>query len=132
MKMFLPITGTITPDESKVSSMLSADYGCIYNSDDKGFNLQPHTYDINNIGNLCVQLKSKGITTIITESMPLLTYLLCLEMGLKIFKAKKTLSLQDNIRFQELGQLEIFSAKDTRIDGDCMGACSGCKSTCSS
>ncbi len=132
MKVFIPVTGAAPLYEYSVSSMLSAEFGCVYNSKEKDFQIQEHSYDINSIGNLCVQLKAKGITTIITEAMPLLTYLMCLDMGLKVFKAKKSVSAQDNIKLKEMDLLHEFTAKDTVVDGDCMGACSRCSSTCSS
>ncbi|MBS2098753.1 hypothetical protein [Carboxylicivirga linearis] len=131
MKVFLPMTGTSKPEESTVGPLISADFGCIYNDEDKAYMVEPHSYDIGNIGNLCVQLKARGVKTIITEGMPLLTYLMCMDMGLTVYKAKKA-SPVENILLQEKDELAIFTAKDTVVKGDCMGACSSCSSNCAS
>nr|WP_321453955.1 hypothetical protein [uncultured Carboxylicivirga sp.] len=131
MKVFLPMTGTNAPEESTVGPLISADFGCIYNDENKAFVVEPHSYDIGNIGNLCVQLKAQGVKTIITEGMPLLTYLMCMDMGLTIYKAKRG-SAADNIRMQEADELALFTAKDTVVKGDCMGSCSSCSSHCAS
>ena len=125
------MTGTSKPEESTVGPLISADFGCIYNDEDKAYMVEPHSYDIGNIGNLCVQLKARGVKTIITEGMPLLTYLMCMDMGLTVYKAKKA-SPVENILMQEKDELAIFTAKDTVVKGDCMGACSSCSSNCAS
>lgn len=125
------MTGTSKPEKSTVGPLISADFGCIYNDEDKAYMVEPHSYDIGNIGNLCVQLKARGVKTIITEGMPLLTYLMCMDMGLTVYKAKKA-SPVENILMQEKDELAIFTAKDTVVKGDCMGACSSCSSNCAS
>ncbi len=130
MKVFMPIITATVPEESHVGAMLNANFGCIYSADKKEFDVQPHSYDMNTIGNLLVGLKSKGINTIITNGMPLLSYMLCLEMGFNILKSKSC-SAKENIELAEMEKLDFFTAQDTRVDNDCMGSCSSCSSHCS-
>ena len=131
MKVFMSFTGNISTDQNEVKALLGADFGCIYDSPTNTYNKEIlDAYDGSNIGNLIVQLKSKGVDTIITSNMPLLTFSLCLEMGMLIYKAAEG-SASENIHLLKSNQLKYFTAMDTIVQDDCMGACSKCSSACS-
>ena len=123
MKIIIPVTDDSQGKNIIATGFHNTNFVCIYDSEEKNYQwLNKNEISVNE-GNLCLQLKLRGISTIITSEIELMTLSLFTDVGLKVYKSNAG-SVEQNIKLFELDQLNPFSFKSAIgvINCDCKGS----------
>ena len=123
MKIIIPVIDNEQGKNLLAQGFHNTDYVCVYDSDEITFQwLEKKDISLKE-GNLCIQLKLKGIHTIITSEIELMTLSLFTDSGLKIYKTEVG-SVEENIKLFEANQLKLFTSKTAIgiINCDCSGS----------
>ncbi len=110
MKIIIPVTDNSEGNSIIVSGFHNTNFVCIYDSTANNYQWFNKKEISINEGNLSIQLKLKGISTIITSEIELMTLSLFNDVGLKVYKSE-TDSIEENIKLFELNQLTLFPVK---------------------
>lgn len=129
MKVLLPVQNISDAKHSIADGFHNSEFVCIYNCKDKSFEWLPIAAITKKPGNLSLELKRKGITSVISNSMPFMALSLFMESGLSIFKANG-ISVDENIQLFLNNKLTVLSSKDTSMPSGCSSSCSSCSSSC--
>ena len=130
MKVILPV---VDMDESKnniAASFHKADFVCVYDSETNNYDWFDAAEISSKPGNLSLELKRRGIYTVISKFMPLLAYNLFSESGLKIFRAMSD-DVQENVNLFMDNKLMTFTGQSATELSNCNGSCNSCSSSCS-
>ena len=122
MNIIIPVTDNMEAKDILAPGFHNTEYVCIYESDNDSYKWFKKKDISKKEGNLSIELKRKGIYTIITSQIELMTLVLFNEMGLKVYKAKST-SIIENIKFFHNHQLELFTPKSAIGVLDCVSSC---------
>lgn len=126
MKVIIPVVEDQQTKDLKVDEFRSASKAYIYDCDTKATTLVPFEQLINNLGNLTLELKSKGIYTVISSRMSFLSLSLFLDSQLMVLKAKSS-DLEENLQLYLGNQLEPFNQfAGYGAPGCSPAACSSC------
>jgi predicted Fe-Mo cluster-binding NifX family protein len=101
----------------------NTNFVCIYDTVEKNYQwLNKKEISIKD-GNMCLNLKLKGILTIITSEIELMSLSLFIDAGLKVYKTKAD-NVEENIKMFESNQLTLFNLKAAIgiINCDCKGS----------
>ncbi|MDB4335064.1 NifB/NifX family molybdenum-iron cluster-binding protein, partial [bacterium] len=128
--IILPVVDCQDSKHEMAPGIHNTEYACIYDCDS-------HTYEwlaTNDItqkpGNLSIELKRKGVKTIVSSSMPLMALGLFIESGFTVYKASSD-NLNENIQLFEAQKLDTFTTQHAdEMKGCSSNACSSCSSTC--
>ncbi|MDW7694862.1 hypothetical protein R9C00_08915 [Flammeovirgaceae bacterium SG7u.111] len=130
MKVIIPVVENKNTSHLTVDEFRNASKACIYDCATKTRDLVSIDQLIKNAGNLTVELKAKGIHTVISPNMSFFSLSLFLDSELKVFKAKG-LNLEDNIQLYVENQLEPYNRyAGFGVPGCSPSACSSCASDC--
>jgi predicted Fe-Mo cluster-binding NifX family protein len=128
MKVLIPVIDNRSAKFVLADGLHNADYACIYDSD-------YHTYEwvaTDSIsydpGNLSLELKRKGIYTVISKQMSLMAMGLFAESGLTVLKASSP-NVNENIDLFVRSELKPLTIQSV-LASSCHGSCSSCSSTC--
>lgn len=123
MNIIIPVIDYINAKDCIAQGFHTTDFVCIYNSSDESYKWLEKKSISKKEGNLCVELRRRGILTIITSNIELMSLALYTELGLKVYKAKGE-SVEENIKLFFSNQLEPFTYKNAIgvIDCSCGGA----------
>jgi len=120
MKIIIPVIDNNLGKNVIAPGFHNTDFACIYDKDESTYQwIEKKDLSIKE-GNLSIQLKLKGIYTIITSEIELLTLSLFNDLGLKVYKSN-TGSVEENIKLFESNQLKLFTLKTANgiINCDC-------------
>jgi predicted Fe-Mo cluster-binding NifX family protein len=123
MKIIIPVIDNDQNKNSIAQGFHKTDFVCIYDSVENSYHWHKKSDISKKDGNLCIQLKIKGIYTIITNEIELMTLSLFTDIGLKVYKSDGT-NLVENIKLFESNQLKPFTLKTALgvINCDCSGS----------
>ena len=122
MKVIIPVVDNKEAKHIIAKGFHNTNYVCIYDSLMDTYEWKEKKEISIKEGNLCIQLKLKGIYNIITSDIELMTLALFTEVGLKVSKAIG-LSVEENIKMFFNNGLNVFTYRDAMGVIDC--ACSG-------
>ena len=126
MKVIIPITDCKCSESPRVDEFKNASLACIYDCNTKTSEMVPIKDLIRNAGNLTLELKSKGIFTVISPRMSYMSLSLFLDSQLQVFKSQGA-NLEDNIQMYLDNQLEPFNIfAGVGSSGCSPSACSSC------
>lgn len=130
MKVILPV---IDDDKSKndvAAGFHNSDYVCIYDSEKDTYEWA-HTAEITQqVGNLSIELKRKGIQTIISNQLPMMALSLFIDSGLEVFQAMSK-KVNENIDMLLKDKLPSFTMRSATPPTGCSSsACASCHSDC--
>jgi predicted Fe-Mo cluster-binding NifX family protein len=108
MKIIIPVTENSQGKRIIANGFHNTNYVCIYDSTEKNYQWFDKKEISNNEGNLSLQIKLKGISTIITNEIELMTLSLFTDVGLKVYQSKAG-SIEENIKLFESNQLTPFT-----------------------
>jgi predicted Fe-Mo cluster-binding NifX family protein len=129
MKVIIPVIDNQSGRNNIASGFHNAEYVCIYDCTNTTCEWV-RTKDISNHSGIFGQeLLSQNITTVISQSMPLMALGVFTDCGLKVLKSSGT-NLQYNIELFQKNQLEAITAQTTLVMSACSGSCKSCKTTC--
>lgn len=129
MKVILPVIDNGTDKHIVAGSFHNANFVCIYDLETKQYEWSPTKEITESFGNLSVELKRKGIHTVISNYVPMMALRLFVESGLRVFRAKSG-KVGDNIKMLMDGQLDSFTfSMAAATGGGCSSSCSSCSST---
>lgn len=130
MKVLLPLENAGDNTESIVQHLDNSDYACIYDIEQDSYEFVTMNSISAKMGNLCVELKRKGIDTMICSSIPSLALELFNLLGIKTLQATKN-SVKENIRaFTDNALMPISGSSGLQMDGCASSSCSSCSSAC--
>ena len=122
MIIIIPVADNMESKDILAPDFHNTEYVCIYESDNNSYRWLKKTDISKKEGNLSIELKRKGIYTIITSQIELMTLALFNDVGLKVYKAKST-SIVENIKLFHNHQLELFTPKSAIGVLDCVSSC---------
>jgi predicted Fe-Mo cluster-binding NifX family protein len=133
MNIIIPVTDNQSGKDIIAESFHNADYVCIYDSTDQTYEWVA-TKDISiKAGNLSLELKRKGIYTVITSQMMPMALALFIESGFKVYKAQGN-SVKENVKLYHDSLLAQFTfhseLDDTEPESGCNSSCGSCHSSC--
>lgn len=79
-------------------------------------------------GNITDELKSRGVSSIITNEMSFMALGLFRDGGFTVWKSKGN-DLVNNLELFKQGSLDLFSP-NTAFKSSCSGSCNSCETTC--
>lgn len=123
MKVIIPVVNNENEKNSIADGFHNTECACIYNSDDDSSEWVLLSDICKNIGNLSVELKRKGINSIINDQMPLMFLRLCIDMGLRVYRAASE-SVDENVQLFNKQQLKPFPISATMEMSGCSTLCS--------
>ena len=130
MKVIIPVVEDKEAARLTVGEFRNASKAYIYDCETKSTDLVPFDDLIKNVGNLTLELKSKGIFTVISPKMSFMSLSLFLDSQLKVFRAQG-LNLEDNLQLYLNNQLEPFNKFSTFGAPGCSpSACGSCSTDC--
>lgn len=129
MKVIIPVEDNSGAKDKVAEGFHNAKYACIYDCESKTFEWLATSDIAAKAGNLSIELKRKGIQTVISDSMPLMALGLFIESGFKVYKAGSN-SVDENIELFLANKLASFSAAFASVDSGCSSSCSTCSSSC--
>ncbi len=129
MKVIIPVIDNQNGRNNIASGFHNAEYVCIYDCANTTCEWV-RTKDISNqTGIFGQELISQNITTVISQSMPLMALGVFTDCGLKVLKSSGT-DLHYNLELFQNNQLEAITAQSTLVMSACSGSCKSCKTTC--
>ncbi len=129
MKVIIPVTNNQDLKEEVAYSFHNSEYVCVFNAEEKTYEWLNTNEISEKTGNLSVELKRKGIYTVISNQMPLMALGLFIESGIKVLKAK-SVSLKENIELYLNNKLQPMPFGYSPDYVGCSTSCSSCKSSC--
>ena len=130
MKIIFPVEGISEKDKSIVGSFHNTDFACIYSISDGSYEWIATKELSKEEGNLSVELKRKGIQTIICKSMQPMAFHLFSESGFILLQAQVN-SVPENVNLFFKNGLAHFSIESIFESIACVGSCNSCASSCS-
>lgn len=128
MKIMIPVIDDKGEKFTLAESFHNAEYACIYESDSKSFEWL-RTSDLSEKSeNLSIELKRKGILSVLINKMSPMAMGLFIESGFKVFKAEST-SLEENVDLFHHKLLEYYSYAAEDINDACSGSCGSCSTS---
>ena len=123
MKIIIPVKDNCEDNSIITSGFHNTNFVCIYDNIEKNYLWITKKEISINEGNLCIQLKLRGISTIITSEIELMSLSLFNEVGLIVYKSEAG-SIEENIKLFESNQLTLFPVKSAIgvISCDCKGS----------
>jgi predicted Fe-Mo cluster-binding NifX family protein len=123
MKIIIPVIDIDQGKSTIAKGFHNTEFACIYDSIENSYQWLKKKDICKKDGNLSIQLKLKGIYTIISSDIELMAFSLFNEMGLKVYKSIGT-NLEENIKLFEANQLNLFTLKTAMgvINCDCSGS----------
>ena len=129
MKIIIPVTDNDSLKDTIAQGFHNAGYVCIYDCTNNTYEWMA-TKDISEqAGNLSLELKRKGIFSVISNYMSLMALGLFTESGLKVYKAESE-SVQENIKLFLENKLPLLTTQSILGMSACIGSCNSCGSTC--
>jgi predicted Fe-Mo cluster-binding NifX family protein len=129
MNIIIPVSDNKVAKDTIAKGFHNSEFACIYNNIDKTYEWV-ETKQLSSIeGNLSIDLKRKGIYTVISSHMQLMSLGLFTESGIKVYKAKGS-SVVENIKLFNENNLELFTAQAALGGMNCCSSCSSCSSSC--
>lgn len=126
MKVIIPVSEDVKTSHLRVDEFRFASKAYIFDCDTNSNDLVPLDQLIKDAGNLTLELKSKGIFTVISPNMSYMSLSLFLDSQLQVYKANG-LNLQENIQLYLNDQLEPYNKFSTFGAGGCTPtACGSC------
>lgn len=129
MKIMLPVLNDCEGKMKLAEGFHNAQKVCIYDSK-KDIYEWISTKKINaNIGEFSVELKQRGIESVISCTMQPVVLRIFSQNGLQVFKAEGN-NLEQNIASFQNDKLNSFSTEETKTIMGCGSSCNSCSSTC--
>lgn len=129
MKIILPVIDDNYEKYSIATGFHNSDYVCIYDNEENSYKWMTTSELSEKPGNLSLELKRKGIFTVISNYMSVMALGLFIESGIKVLKAQSD-NLQVNIGLFNTGMLMPFTVESAMGMTSCSGSCSSCDTTC--
>jgi predicted Fe-Mo cluster-binding NifX family protein len=128
MKIIIPVTEIENKNNVRVRGLHNAEYLCIYDCEERSYEWYLTEEISKKPGNLSIELRRKGIDTIISRDMPIMALGLFVESGFKILQAQSE-SVDENIDLFSKNELKPFTALTALMSTACTSSCSSCSST---
>lgn len=129
MKVIIPVLDNEAAKNELAPDFSATDHVCIYDCENESLTWVSTTAISRNGGNLSLELKRKGIHSVISSQMPLMVLGLFVESGLKVYKAQGT-DLFENIKLFQKNFLQSFTSSMSMELSSCAGSCSSCGTIC--
>lgn len=130
MKVLLPVESEDDNKGSIVQHLDNSEYACIYDQATDSMEFLSMSSISAKKGNLCVELKRKGVEAMICSSIPSLALDLFSLMGIKIFQAQSA-TVEENITaFNNNALLPISGSSGLQMEGCASSSCASCSSAC--
>ena len=129
MKIIIPIIDNNRSKDNIAQGFHNAGYVCIYDCSSNTYEWLTINELAPNAGNLSLELKRRGIFTVISGYMSLMALGLFTESGLKVYKAESD-SVQENIKLFLENKLPPLTTQSILGMSACIGSCNSCGSSC--
>jgi predicted Fe-Mo cluster-binding NifX family protein len=130
MKVIVPVVDNEDARFEVAKGLHNAEFFCLYDCVDKTYEWINIEKLSNQVGNLSLVLKHKGIFTVICTHMPIIALGIFIESGLKVYQANGY-DLVENISLLQNKQLKPLTAVSIlALEACSTGACGLCKSPC--
>lgn len=129
MKIMIPVNNVSEGKYDIAKGFINSDVACVYDCKNKTYEWLNNNELSANVGNLSLELKRRGIYTIISSHISIMALGLFVESGMNVYKAHGT-DVLENIKLYEADQLETFtSALSMKHNGCSPVSCASCAST---
>lgn len=129
MKVIIPILDNESNKDTVASGFHNAEYACIYDCGEKTSEWVSFSDLIKNAGNLTVELKTKGIYTVIAPFIPIMALGLFIDSNFKVYKATGK-SVTKNIDMYLDNKLLPYTPQMVAGGLSCSSSCSSCGIDC--
>ncbi len=129
MKVIMPVIDNEKEKNFIANGFLNSEYVCVYNNESQTYEWLPIEDISQQAGNMTIELKQKGIKAVISSDITFMALGLFVESGLKVYKARGK-SVQENIKFLQDEQLDLFTPLGAMNSSSCSGSCSSCGTSC--
>ena len=129
MKIIIPVSAIDDKENSEVKGFHNTEYVCVYNCISETYEWLSKTTITEKEGNMSIELKRRGVSTIISKEMPLMALALFTESGFKVLKSKSE-NVKGNIELYYQNKLEPFTFQSPDIYSSCGNTCGTCNSSC--